>query len=143
MQRKWLRIVIGKCLPRVNITFTQKPEIMYYPIEEVEFMVVDVLQADLLKDGRINIGGLVLLKKEIEGDYRLIIRDREREKEVKWGLLSPYLSENYPHNPKAKNARFYISGVMPEKGKPIQVLLKANGKEVSLIDITIPMKRKT
>ena len=130
-----------KITPRVNITFTQKPEIRYYPIEEVEFMVVDVLQADLLKKGRINIGGLVLLKKEIEGDYRLTIRDREGEKEVKWGLLSPYLSERYPHNPKAKNARFYISGVMPDRDRPIEIYLVKEDTRKPLICIQPPSDR--
>ncbi len=91
-----------------------------------------MLQVDLLKEGRLNIGGLVLLKKEIEGEYKLIVRDGEGEKEAKWGLPSPWLASQYPDNPKAKNARFQINEIKPNK--VIEILLK-NSETKSIVKI--------
>ncbi|MFN3472198.1 MAG: hypothetical protein ACK4ZR_06330, partial [Aquificaceae bacterium] len=86
---------------------------------------------------RLNIEGIVLLKEGVEGDYKLIVKDEEGEKEVTWGISSPYFAERYPHNPKAKNARFYVSGLLPKQGKHLEILLKTESEKILLVSITI------
>ncbi|MFN4132225.1 MAG: hypothetical protein ACK4GE_03995 [Caldimicrobium sp.] len=120
-----------------KLSIPTKPEIKYYPVDEIEFMTIDNLQKDLLQGKRLNIGGIVLLKEGMEGDYKLIVKDEEGEKEVTWGILSPYFAERYPHNPKAKNARFYASGLLPKQGKHLEILLKTESEKILLASITV------
>lgn len=101
-----------------------KPKVRYYSCEEVEFMNVDVLQIDLLRN-KLTIGGLVLLKNEVEGEYKLIAKADEEEIEVKWGLPSPGLASKYPDNPKAKEARFQIQNLSSKVGQ-IEIMLNQN-----------------
>lgn len=93
---------------------------------------IDVLQADLLREGKLNIGGLVLLKKELEGEYKILVRDGEGEKEAKWDLPFPGLASQYPDNPKAKNARFLVKEV--SLNKDLEIYLQGlNLKKIGVI----------
>lgn len=112
-------------------------KIDYSSVEEVELVSVDVLYMDLLKFGSLNIGGLVLLKKDIKGDYRLILKQGEEEKEITWGINSPFLAERYPDNPKAKNARFQMSWLAMNKDKPLEIYLRKENFDKLLIRIYI------
>lgn len=117
--------------PKVHFERHLKPIINYHPLENVELMNIDVFQVDLLR-GKVTIGGLVLLKKEVEGKYSLTARVGREEKTVNWELPSPGLAARYPDNPKAKVARFQISDLDPSF-TDIEILL--NG--VRVITITV------
>ncbi|MCM8827431.1 MAG: hypothetical protein NC904_07960, partial [Candidatus Omnitrophica bacterium] len=120
--KAFIRLLNSQYESKINV-FIEKPKIEYYPAEEVEFMRLDVLQMDLLGGGKLSIGGLVLLKKEVEGDYQLILKNGEEEREIQWNISSPFFAKSYPDNPKAKNARFLINGVLPSKEKPLEIYL--------------------
>ncbi|MCS7200416.1 MAG: hypothetical protein NZ850_08795, partial [Caldimicrobium sp.] len=105
-----------------------KPKIVYSFIDKIEFMRIDTVHLDLLKS-KLTIGGLVLLKKDVDDD-RLLVRTDAKEREVEWGLPSPGLASKFPDNPKAKNARFRITDLEPTSGN-IEIYL---GKD-KIIDI--------
>lgn len=105
-----------------------KFKINYTPSECLESIKIDVLQLDLFRGGSLTVGGLILLKKEVEGEFKVKVRDTEGEKEAKWGMPSPWLATQYPDNPKAANARFQISNVKLEG--IVQVILEMSSPEV-------------
>jgi len=84
--------------------------------ELVEFVNVDQLLIDVLREERLIIGGLVVLRKGVkQEDFRLWCKDAEGEKEVQWGLPSPGYANAHPDNPNAKNARFRVECVIMDK----------------------------
>ena len=109
-----------------------KVRVNYLPNNNLEFFRIDVLHANLL-NGRLTVGGLALPKKDIEEIPKLTIRDVEGVKEVQWGLPSPVFGEQRKDNPKAKNARFRVDGIVVAD-KPIEVYL--GGEKIAEIVIT-------
>lgn len=100
-------------LEKKNVIFVPDYEIKihYNLIKEIEFIKLDTLHIDLLNNGNLIIGGLILLKKDVDGIYKLIAKINNEEQEVKWGLPSPMLAAKYPDNPKAREARFQLVGL--------------------------------
>jgi len=41
----------------------------------------------------------------------------------KWGLPSPFFGEQRKDNPKAKNARFRVDGIVVSDGRPVEIYL--------------------
>ena len=116
-----------------------KVRVNYLPNNNLELFRIDILQVNLL-NGRLIIGGLALPKKDVEEMPKLTIRDAEGVKEVQWKLPSPVLGEQYPDNPKAKNARFRVDGVVAGD-RPIEVYL--DGEKIAEILIEGRSSKKT
>ena len=102
-------------------------------VEIVEKVLVDQLYLDLLKDSKLVIGGVVVLKADVKGEYRLLVEDGEGIKEVKWGIPSPGYAKMYPDNPYAKNARFKGEGLVIPEDRPIRLYLEDGNKNKILI----------
>jgi|GEM_PF-854995 len=98
-----------------------KVKVNYLPNNRLEFFRVDVLHANLL-NGRLTVGGLALLRRDIEETPKLTIKDAEGMKEVQWGIPSPLFGEQRKDNPRAKNARFRIDNIVVGD-KPIEIYL--------------------
>uniref|UniRef100_A0A7V6CEK1 Uncharacterized protein n=1 Tax=Thermodesulfobacterium geofontis TaxID=1295609 RepID=A0A7V6CEK1_9BACT len=119
----------------------KKPKV-YIPVEIsklaregdiVDRVVIDKLYLDLLKDGRLIVEGVVVLKPEVKEEYRLLMENGEGIKEVRWGISSPGYAKMYPENPYAKNARFKVEGVVLTEEKPIKLYLEDKDRNRMLI----------
>lgn len=106
--------------------------------EFIEFMNLDQLFIDVLKGGRLILGGLVVIKKEFnQSEFKLIVKDAEREKEVQWFLPSPGYAQTHPDNPNAKNARYRVEGVVIEPNTSAGLFLMKGEDSFKLLEISL------
>ena len=105
----------------------------------IEFMTVDTLSVDLLKNETLRIGGVVVLRKDVAQEYRLVLKNSHGEKEVQWFFPSPEYGNKYPDNPNAQRARFNVEGVEIDKENMIY-LYNDEGNKIPLIYIFFDTK---
>jgi hypothetical protein len=139
--QKVVENVIKKIEAKPKVYIPVKIEKLAKEVEIVEKVLVDQLYIDLLKDSKLVIGGVVVLKADVNGEYRLLVEDGEGIKEVKWGIPSPGYAKMYPDNPYAKNVRFKGEGLVIPEDRPIRLYLEDGNKNKILIyEIRIPFK---
>lgn len=106
--------------------------------EYVEFVSVDQLFIDVLNNGKLSIGGVVAIKKEYDqSEFKLVVKDVEREKEVQWFLPSPWFAQNHPDNPNAKKARYRIDGVVVHYNFPAEFYLKKGQVSFNILEVVL------
>ena len=106
--------------------------------EFVEFANLDQLYIDVLNDGKLIFGGLVVIKKEFDqSEFKLVIKDAEGEKEVQWFLPSPGYAKNSPDNPNAKKARYRAERVVVEPNITAGLFLVKGGDRSKLLEAAL------
>jgi len=139
--QKVVENVIKKIEAKPKVYIPVKIEKLAKEVEIVEKVLVDQLYLDLLKDSKLVIGGVVVLKADVKGEYRLLVEDGEGIKEVKWGIPSPGYAKMYPDNPYAKNARFKVEGVVFTEDKSIRLYIEGKNKDrIIIYEIKITSK---
>jgi hypothetical protein len=139
--QKVVENVIKKIEAKPKVYIPVKIEKLAKEVEIVERVLVDRLYLDLLKDSKLVIGGVVVQKADVKGEYRLLVEDGEGIKEVKWGIPSPGYAKMYPDNPYAKNARFKVEGVVFTEDESIRLYIEGKNKDrIIIYEIKITSK---
>ncbi len=122
--QKVVENVIKKIEAKPKIYISVKKNKLVKEENIVEKVVIDQMYLDLLKDSKLVIGGVVVLKPDVKEEYKLLIEDAEGTKEVKWNIPSPGYAKMYPENPHAKNPRFKVNGIITTEDKPVRLYLQ-------------------
>jgi hypothetical protein len=80
--------------------------------------------------------GVAVMKATETAEWRLAIRNRTGEHEVRWNMPSPAMVRKYPANPHAASSRFKVEGFRASPGAELElVLIRADGftQRVALI----------
>jgi len=127
LQGNYIKVTL-KDLMEITQSFTNW-EIEYYIDDSlrniIELFRIDTLYVNALKHNTLIIGGILVLKKELNfKDYKLILRQNNEDKIMEFGISSPFVAKKFPKNPNARYARFKIEGV--REFKEAEVILIHN-----------------
>lgn len=96
---------------------------IYYPDQVLSCMIEPNLALKVADGSPLSVGGVVILKPEINTELRLFAVDCVGEHPVQWGIPSPRFASKFEGNPHAVNARFKIDGLSIVKGQPVEIFL--------------------
>jgi len=116
----------------VNKILPGKPKTENICSSLIEEINIDQLNFDAIKN-KMTIGGIILLKSEVNETFRLFVEDEKGLREVQWGIPSPVFATKYPDNPYAKNARFKVESLTLGKDKPLRFYLRNENGDMILI----------
>lgn len=102
---------------------TRKFDLSVETSELVEHIAIDKLPLRARRDGRISLGGVVVLSRAAEGQYELMAVDANGNQPVTWGLPSPRLRKQFPDHPTARSSRFHSDGLRISPETPVSLFL--------------------
>lgn len=106
--------------------------------EFIELVNLDTLLIDVLKGGRLILGGLLVIKKEFnQSDFKLMKKDAEGEKEVVWFQPSPGYAQNNPENPNAKKARYRVESVVIDSKSMAELYLTKGQEKYRILEVKL------
>jgi hypothetical protein len=83
---------------------------------DIRYALIDTKPATIAEGDTFDLEGVVVLSASAPSDARLTLRSGHQLRDVRWGIRSPRMSQQFPEGANSKFARFRIENLVATPG---------------------------